>query len=111
MRHPTPMCALGWMTAVAWMSDMSRLPAFHQDERDLGLAHGFVADAADALRLADLAAALGQFDLDHERVAGTDRLAPLDALRRHEVGEAPEVLGLFQHEDAGGLSHRLQLQY
>src|SRR3989442_2958092 len=44
----------------------------------------FVVHIANAFGLADLAAGLGQLDVDDQRVAGPDRLAPFDMLGGHE---------------------------
>ncbi len=54
---------------------------------------------------------LGQFDLDHQRVAGHDRLAPFHVVGRHEIGELPEVFRLPQHQDARDLRDGFQLQH
>src|SRR2546422_808376 len=101
MTQPTPICALGWMTAVA--SIMRNSSRVDEHERHVGFTDGFLAHVTDALGLADLAAHLGQLDLDSQRVARQDGLAPSDAFRGHEVGDLPAVLDLLEHENAGDL--------
>src|SRR5579884_2494877 len=108
MTQSAPISALGWMTAEGWMLFMSRV---HQHESHFRFAHRFALDGANALRLADLAAKFGQFDIDHEHVTWTDRLSPFHAFSGDEISQLPEHLRLSQRENARSLRDRLQLQH
>src|SRR5689334_5939440 len=85
--------------------------SFAHHEGHLGLADNFAVDLALAFGFADLAPQLGQYDIDHQRVAWMDGPAPFYILSRHEVRELPRILNLLQHQDAGDLRDRFELQH
>ena len=82
----------------------------HQDEHDLGFADHVAVHQADAFGAAHFPARLRELDVNDERVAGPDGLAPFHGFRRHEVGDLAPVPGLLEREDAGRLRDRLELE-
>src|SRR5881394_262294 len=98
------------MTAVEWTMSCASLLPVDEHERDFGFADGLVVDRAGAFGFADFSAGLDELDLDDDAVAWAHGLAPADALGGHEVGELAEVLGLAEHENAGDLGDRFELQ-
>src|SRR5664279_1821426 len=88
--QPAPICALGWITAVECTISFScvKLPAthcphnitrqslcVHQHEGHGRLADHFSPHFAHSFGLADLAAHLSQFHLDHQHIPREHRLA------------------------------------
>src|SRR6476646_3583680 len=83
---------------------------FDEHEGHFGFADDRSVDGANSFSFADLAASLGQFHVDHERVSGADRIPPLNTFSGHEISDAALIFDLAEHENSRDLSDRLQLQ-
>ena len=84
----------------------------HEPQHQLTFGDDGVIDRAAAFQFRQLLSArFGQLRGDEESVAGKDRFSEFYVVRAYEISETPAAaLCQFQHQNAGYLSHRFQLQ-